>query len=82
LSRIIHSLNCKHCNVTVDCLYISFGHPDESFDWKWRCEECNEVNVEIIQAMPNGKERDSGISLIHNEQTDKLVELLLKDTNK
>jgi len=57
--------------VTIDGLYISFGHPDKSFDWKWRCEDCNEINVEIIQAMPmqremiimpNGQTRDEYLS--------------------
>lgn len=25
--------------------YISFGHPDKSFDYKWTCGNCQHVNV-------------------------------------
>lgn len=52
MSQIITSLKCSKCNKEYNNLYISFGHPDEDFDWKWKCDECEEINVKHIEAMP------------------------------
>jgi len=30
--------------------YISFGHPKESFDFKWECDNCNSVNTITVPA--------------------------------
>lgn len=49
MSKIIHYLKCKECGKEYKDIYISFGHPDESFDWKWKCDNCEHINtVRII----------------------------------
>ena len=53
MSRIITSEKCDHCGKEYNNIYISFGHPDEDFTWKWKCEECKKVNERIIEKMPN-----------------------------
>lgn len=45
MSHIIHYLKCEHCNTQYDNIYISFGHNEKCFDWKWKCEECNHENT-------------------------------------
>lgn len=55
MSRIIRQLQCNSCNKQYNNLYISFGHPDEDFDWHWKCKECGEINIKKIKAMPSAK---------------------------
>lgn len=50
MSYIIHKLVCAHCGKVFDKLYMSFGHPSETFDWRWKCSECEGVNVRTIPA--------------------------------
>ena len=52
MSRIITKLTCKKCKVQLEG-YITFGHPEEDFEWTWECLKCNAVNEEIIKAMPD-----------------------------
>ena len=59
MSRIITSEKCDHCGKEYNNIYISFGHPDEDFTWKWKCEECKKVNERIIEKMPNVWMRDN-----------------------
>ena len=51
MSQIIINLICKHCNENFNT-YISFGHPQKSFKWKWKCINCNNINIEQIEALP------------------------------
>ncbi len=48
MSHIIRKLTCKHCQEEYEDLLISFGHPEEPFEWEWRCEECRGLNKEQI----------------------------------
>jgi len=48
MSFIVRSLTCVYCNYKFDNLYISFGHPDKSFDWKWLCDACKKENTKKI----------------------------------
>lgn len=48
MSYRIYELTCKHCHKHYDNLYISFGHPKESFVWQWMCENCLKVNQKNI----------------------------------
>ena len=52
MSRIITYEKCDKCGKEYNDFYISFGHPDEDFIWKWKCEECDNVNERLIEAMP------------------------------
>jgi len=51
MSYIINELKCEHCNKLYSNLYISFGHPEENYKYKWKCKECNKENIEIIPSM-------------------------------
>lgn len=51
MSRIITYRKCEKCGKEYNN-YISFGHPDEDFIWKWECVECNHVNEILIEKLP------------------------------
>lgn len=60
MSIIITHLQCEHCEYEYKDIYISFGHPDEEFDWDWKCQECGEVNTYHVGAWPMfGRYRNS-----------------------
>lgn len=52
MSRIITNFKCDHCGKEYNT-YISFGHPDNDFVWKWKCDKCNKVNKYLVEAMPH-----------------------------
>lgn len=52
MSRIYTEWKCEHCGYTIH-KYISFGHPDEDFDFKWKCGNCKHINVLHVKAMPH-----------------------------
>ena len=51
MSRIYTEWKFEHCGHTVHS-YISFGHPDKDFNFKWKCEKCEHINVLHVEAMP------------------------------
>ena len=51
MSRIITYEKCDECGKEYKDFYISFGHPDEDFTWKWKCD-CGYENERLIKAMP------------------------------
>lgn len=53
LSQIITYLKCDHCGKEYKDIYISFGHPEEDFVWKWKCTGCEHVNKRLIKAWPH-----------------------------
>ena len=52
MSKIITYEKCDKCNKEYKDIYISFGHPNEDFIWKWECSECGNVNERLIEALP------------------------------
>lgn len=52
MSRIITEWKCEKCGAEFNG-YISFGHPDEDFDYEWKCGECGHINTMHIKALPN-----------------------------
>lgn len=52
MSRIITHEQCDKCKKEYKDIYISFGHPNKDFEWKWKCTECGCENKRIIKAMP------------------------------
>lgn len=51
MSRIFTEWKCDNCESEFH-QYISFGHPDEDFDFEWQCDECGYVNVLHVKALP------------------------------
>lgn len=51
MSMIIRQWKCEECGAEYS-RYISFGYPEEDFDYKWKCNKCKHVNVTRIMAMP------------------------------
>lgn len=51
MSRIITYEKCDKCGKEYENFYISFGHPNEDFTWKWKCD-CGYENERLIEAMP------------------------------
>jgi len=43
MSQIIEHWECNHCGHEFN-QYVSFGHPEETFIYKWKCSECNGIN--------------------------------------
>ena len=46
---------CEHCGHEF-CQYFIFGNPDENFDYKWKCRQCEHINtlhVEVPQQFKN-----------------------------
>ena len=41
---------CENCGHKAR-EYISFGHPDGDFDFKWKCEKCEHINVLHVRAV-------------------------------
>lgn len=54
MSRIITHEKCDKCGKEYNT-YISFGHPDKDFTWKWKCDECGHINERLIKAMPRDR---------------------------
>lgn len=52
MSRIITYEKCDKCGKEYPDIYISFGHPDKDFVWKWQCDECEHINKRVIKAFP------------------------------
>ena len=52
MSRIFTHWKCDNCKAEFDN-WVSFGHPDEDFDYKWKCPECNHTNVLHVEAWPD-----------------------------
>lgn len=52
MSQIITYLKCEHCGKEYKDIYISFGHPEKDFVWKWKCTGCKYVNKRLIKALP------------------------------
>ena len=48
MSHIITYLKCEKCNHELNNIYISLGHPEKNFIWKWECPKCNHINGEKI----------------------------------
>ena len=51
MSRIFTEWKCENCGHEIH-KYVSFGHPDEDFDFKWKCEKCEHTNVLHVKALP------------------------------
>lgn len=51
MSRIITYEKCDKCAKEYKNIYISFGHPDQDFEWKCKCE-CGFENKRIIEKLP------------------------------
>ena len=51
MSIIIKQWKCEECGAEFD-RYISFGHPDEDFDYKWKCDECGHINTYPVKVFP------------------------------
>lgn len=51
MSRIFTFWKCEHCGEEFQ-KYISFGHPDKDFVFKWKCGKCEHVNELLVKAMP------------------------------
>lgn len=54
MSRIFKEWHCDHCGASFQ-YYVSFGHPDEDFVFKWKCNKCDGVNELRVKAMPHDK---------------------------
>lgn len=52
MSRIIPFWKCEKCNYEF-YQYVSFGHPDEDFIFKWVCPECKSTNELKVEAFPD-----------------------------
>lgn len=52
MSRIITHEQCDKCKKEYKNIYISFGHPQKDFEWRWMCTECGCENKRIIRAIP------------------------------
>lgn len=50
MSQIITYLKCDHCGKEYKDIYVSFGHPEKDFVWKWKCDSCKHVNEKLIKA--------------------------------
>ena len=50
MSHIVRNITCRNCGSNYDNLYMSFGHPSESFCWQWECPCCKEMNKEVVIA--------------------------------
>lgn len=50
MSLIITKQACKHCNYEFE-QYVSFGHPEEDFDFKWECPKCKKENIERLHSL-------------------------------
>jgi len=62
MSAIYMDWECKHCGHKFKH-YISFGHPDEDFDYDWQCEKCGRVNTLYVPAIfPKDVEGQKGKS--------------------
>lgn len=51
MSRICTQWKCEKCGKEFHT-YVSFGHPEKDFVYKWQCGECNHVNEFLVKAMP------------------------------
>ena len=51
MSRVFTQWKCDNCKKEFH-QYVSFGHPDKSFDYKWKCKECGHINILHVKAMP------------------------------
>lgn len=51
MSRIFTEWKCENCKDEFH-QYVSFGHPDYSFVYKWKCKKCGHVNKLKVKAMP------------------------------
>lgn len=51
MSRIFTEWKCDNCASEFH-QYVSFGHPDEDFDYKWKCGKCGHINTLHVEAMP------------------------------
>lgn len=49
MSLIIRKWTCEECGAEFD-QYVSFGHPDEDFDYKWKCSKCGHINTYHVKA--------------------------------
>ena len=45
MSYRVTYLKCAHCNEEYDNIYVSFGHPENDFDFVWDCEKCDTENT-------------------------------------
>ena len=52
MSRIFTQWRCEHCGDEFQ-KYISFGHPSEDFEFKWKCGKCGGINVLLVEALPH-----------------------------
>jgi hypothetical protein len=50
MSNIIRHLKCDHCGAKFDNIYISFGRNQYCFDFKWKCDKCQEIVTTHIHA--------------------------------
>lgn len=50
MSHIIYRLVCKHCKTEYDNLYISLGHYNKCYDYKWVCKNCDKENIHHVSA--------------------------------
>lgn len=50
MSQIIRNEKCDKCGKEYKDIWISFGHLDEDFEWKWKCEKCGFENRRLIKA--------------------------------
>lgn len=53
MSRIITKWKCEECGQEFD-YYVSFGYPNEDFDFEWECSECGHINILHIEALSMG----------------------------
>ena len=54
MSRIITEWKCEGCGTEFN-KYVSFGHPNEDFYFKWECGECGYENILHVKALPMGE---------------------------
>ena len=54
MSHIITKLKCEHCGQEINDIYISLGHPEKDFVWRWKCGKCMQINSRYVKSWPIG----------------------------
>lgn len=44
MSRMYTHWRCDNCDDEHE-RYVSFGHGDDTFDYKWECKNCSHINT-------------------------------------
>ena len=82
MSIIVRHWECYNCHSKFE-RYVSFGHPDEDFDFKWKCEKCGRVNVyHVYSWFSEHKHVEPIRSKFYDQWTKELMENFLDDNEE